>query len=125
MSREIIKFTFSLLSAADPGRARVCALMAVVIEREEWEIPSSAYYLLFASCFASLFFFPFFSSRSFPFSLHSFEHAQASSFLRFQKGFLFVYSLASGTLFYMCVGVGVVQVLYQLIPVDKGVLCAI
>ncbi|XP_078173455.1 major facilitator superfamily protein [Carex rostrata] len=71
--------------------------MAVVIEREEWEIPSSAYYLLFASCFASLFFFPFFSSRSSPFSLHSFEHAQASSFLRFQKGFLLVYSLASVT----------------------------
>jgi hypothetical protein len=71
--------------------------MAVVIEREEWEIPSSAYYLLFFSCFASLFVFPFFSSRSSSFSPRAFDHAQASSFLRFQKGFLLVYSLASGT----------------------------
>ncbi|KAJ4783892.1 Major facilitator superfamily protein [Rhynchospora pubera] len=71
--------------------------MAVVIEREEWEIPSSAYYLLFLSCFASLFSFPFFSTRSSPFSLHSFDHAQALSFLRFQRGLLLVYSLASVT----------------------------
>ncbi|XP_073011503.1 uncharacterized protein [Typha latifolia] len=72
--------------------------MGVVIEREEWELNPLVYVFLFASCLASIFFYPYFSkssstrasTASYPFDL-----GPTAPFLRFQRSFLLLYSLVS------------------------------
>lgn len=76
--------------------------MGVVIETSIWELSSSAYIFIFLSCFLSLSLFPFYLSKHAPtkspsFSDHS-TSSSATSSLRFQRYFLLLYSLASGTL---------------------------
>lgn len=74
--------------------------MGVVIEREEWALTPLAYPLLSAASLAAVLLLPYFSPP-----LHATAAASPSShspfdvgttpFLRFRRGFLFVFSLAS------------------------------
>ncbi|KAL5706885.1 hypothetical protein ACHQM5_024994 [Ranunculus cassubicifolius] len=75
--------------------------MAVVIETQIWEPNPSLYLFLFISSFLSIFLFPYFSSNNnnnnspvFP-DLGIVSTSSQSSFLRFQRLFLLIYSLAS------------------------------
>lgn len=80
--------------------------MGLVIERVEWEPGSRTFFLLFCSCFSSIFLFPYLSkkstvvvatnARASPSSL--LEFGSTTPFLSFQRSFLFIYSLASGQL---------------------------
>ncbi|RWV84248.1 hypothetical protein BHE74_00003715 [Ensete ventricosum] len=72
--------------------------MGVVIESDRWEPKPSAFIFLSAACFASIFLRPYFSKNN------AARGSGASSlldlgptapFLRFQRGFLLLYTLAS------------------------------
>ncbi|XP_059457181.1 uncharacterized protein LOC132187045 isoform X2 [Corylus avellana] len=70
--------------------------MGVVIESSVWEPNPALYIFIFLSCLASIFLFPFASNHSSASKTPSlFDHGLSSSFLRFQRNFLFLYSLAS------------------------------
>ncbi|XP_020090206.1 molybdate-anion transporter isoform X2 [Ananas comosus] len=71
--------------------------MTVVIEREEWELNPLAYVFLFVSCFASIFLCPYFSKGSAKgaASAYPFDLGPSAPFLRFQRSFLLIYSIAS------------------------------
>ncbi|KAG9446610.1 hypothetical protein H6P81_012738 [Aristolochia fimbriata] len=66
--------------------------MGVVIETHFWEPSNSFYIFIFVACFASIFFRPHFSdsTRSVPVI-----DSSPASFSRFQRRFLFVYSICS------------------------------
>ncbi|KAL8170953.1 hypothetical protein V2J09_022757 [Rumex salicifolius] len=65
--------------------------MAVVIQTEIWEPYPSIFVFLVISSFLSIFLLPHFTSRSIPL----FDLTISSSFLRFQRKFLLVYTLSS------------------------------
>ncbi|KAK0605173.1 hypothetical protein LWI29_023726 [Acer saccharum] len=67
--------------------------MGVVIESSIWEPNPSLYIFLFLCCFFSIFLLPYSSNKTTSSSL--FDHGFSSSFIRFQRNFLFVFSLAS------------------------------
>ncbi|XP_054809374.1 uncharacterized protein LOC129311246 isoform X2 [Prosopis cineraria] len=67
--------------------------MAITIESSIWEPSPFIYLFLFLSCCFSIFLFPHFSISSRTSSV--FDHGIASSFLRFQRKFLLLYSLSS------------------------------
>ncbi|KAJ7944499.1 molybdate-anion transporter [Quillaja saponaria] len=67
--------------------------MGVVIESSVWEPNTSLYIFLFFACCSSIFLFPY-ASNSWKTPV-LFDHGNSSSFLRFQRSFLLVYSLAS------------------------------
>ncbi|RYQ80849.1 hypothetical protein Ahy_Scaffold1g106974 isoform B [Arachis hypogaea] len=67
--------------------------MGVVIESSVWEPNPSIYIFLFVCCCFSIFLFPYASNHHRTSTI--FDHGISSSFLRFQRNFLFVYSLAS------------------------------
>ncbi|CAA7399621.1 unnamed protein product [Spirodela intermedia] len=77
--------------------------MGLVIERVEWEPGSRTFFLLFCSCLSSIFLFPYLSKKSTVVvatnarAAHSslLEFGSTTSFLSFQRSFLFIYSLAS------------------------------
>ncbi|KAM6591271.1 hypothetical protein CsatA_013876 [Cannabis sativa] len=73
--------------------------MAVVIESSVWEPNPSLYTLLFLACVFSIALFPY-ASKNFSSSSRTpvvFDHgvSSSSSFLRFQRNFILLYSLAS------------------------------
>uniref|UniRef100_A0A1D1XL37 Major facilitator superfamily domain-containing protein 5 n=1 Tax=Anthurium amnicola TaxID=1678845 RepID=A0A1D1XL37_9ARAE len=74
--------------------------MGVVIERVEWEPGSLVYFFLFCSCFSSVFLLPYFSKNSAVVATRA-SHSSlldlgpSAPFLRFQRRFLLLYSLAS------------------------------
>lgn len=75
--------------------------MGVVIEREEWALTPLAYPLLSAASLAAVLLLPYFSPPSHATaaaspSSHSPFDVGTTPFLRFRRGFLFVFSLASG-----------------------------
>ncbi|PKA47682.1 hypothetical protein AXF42_Ash014459 [Apostasia shenzhenica] len=81
--------------------------MAVVIEREEWRLSPFSYVFLFACCFFSMFFLPYFSrggggaaTRATTTASALFDIGPTAPFLRFQRSFLLLYSLASGGAFH-------------------------
>ncbi|CAN6906442.1 unnamed protein product [Brassica oleracea var. botrytis] len=66
--------------------------MGVVIESFVWEPTSSVFVFFLLSTFLSIFLFPYFAkSRTFG----TFDHAVSSSFARFQRWFLAIYTLSS------------------------------
>ncbi|KAJ0098086.1 hypothetical protein Patl1_28563 [Pistacia atlantica] len=65
--------------------------MAVVIESSVWEPSPFLHIFIFLSCFVSIFVLPYSSTK--PSSV--FDLGLSSSFLHFQRNFLFIYSLAS------------------------------
>ncbi|KAJ7952784.1 molybdate-anion transporter [Quillaja saponaria] len=67
--------------------------MGVVIESSVWEPNPLLYIFLFFACCSSIFLFPYASSSNKTPVL--FDHGISPSFLRFQRNFLLVYSLAS------------------------------
>ncbi|XP_042458761.1 molybdate-anion transporter-like [Zingiber officinale] len=72
--------------------------MGVVIESDRWELHPSAFLVLFASCFASIFLLPYFSrsiSGRGAVASSLFDLGHTAPFLRFQSGFLMLYALAS------------------------------
>ncbi|OVA17075.1 Protein of unknown function DUF791 [Macleaya cordata] len=74
--------------------------MGIVIESVVWEPKPQLYFFLFFSCFFSIFLHPYFSSKNSTRSSPSFDLGTVStftksSFLRFQRSFLLLYSLAS------------------------------
>lgn len=70
--------------------------MGVVIESFVWEPTSSVFVFFLLSTFLSIFLFPYFAkSRTFG----TFDHAVSSSFARFQRWFLAIYTLSSGKRF--------------------------
>ncbi|KAJ6797271.1 molybdate-anion transporter [Iris pallida] len=68
--------------------------MAVVIPKEEWELSPFAYVFLFLSCSSSVFLPPCFSRKTSA-PAAAFDAGPTAPFLRFQRSFLFIYSLAS------------------------------
>ncbi|KAF8377623.1 hypothetical protein HHK36_031005 [Tetracentron sinense] len=68
--------------------------MGVVIESVVWEPNPLLYLLLFFSSFISIFLLPYFSNNSNR-TTTFFDLGIPASFLRFQRSFLFVYSMAS------------------------------
>ncbi|KAJ4714756.1 Molybdate-anion transporter like [Melia azedarach] len=68
--------------------------MAVTIESSVWEPSPFLYIFIFLSCFFSIYVLPYASSKS-PSSSSLLDHSTSSSFLRFQRNFLLLYSLAS------------------------------
>ncbi|OMO56524.1 hypothetical protein CCACVL1_26485 [Corchorus capsularis] len=70
--------------------------MGVVIESSVWEPSSFVYVFIFLSCFLSLAFFPYYFSKHAPTKSTPFsDNSTSSSSLRFQRYFLFLYSLAA------------------------------
>ncbi|KAL9229814.1 hypothetical protein vseg_005243 [Gypsophila vaccaria] len=70
--------------------------MAVVIDTEVWELNPYVFVCIFVACFLSIFVFPHFSAKTTSFlSEHSAVSSSSSSFLHFQRKFLFLYSLSS------------------------------
>ncbi|KAG0501279.1 hypothetical protein HPP92_001351 [Vanilla planifolia] len=74
--------------------------MGVVIEREEWELNPLVYVFLFACCFLSVFLFPHVSRSGVTVGASTtasslFDLGPSTTFLRFQRRFLLVYSIAS------------------------------
>ncbi|MQM10222.1 hypothetical protein Taro_043112 [Colocasia esculenta] len=77
--------------------------MGMVIERVEWEPGPLAYFFLFCCCFSSIFFLPYFSKScsGVPAASTRSSHSSlldlgtSAPFLRFQRRFLLLYSLAS------------------------------
>ncbi|KAG6729036.1 hypothetical protein I3843_01G007500 [Carya illinoinensis] len=70
--------------------------MGVVIESSVWEPNLALYIFIFISCLLSIFIFPYASNNNSSIKTSAlFDHGFSSSFLRFQRNFLFVYSLAS------------------------------
>ncbi|XP_027361386.1 uncharacterized protein LOC113869318 [Abrus precatorius] len=67
--------------------------MGVVIESSVWEPNPSIYIFLFICCCFSIFIFPHASNLNRTCTI--FDHGISSSFLRFQRNFLFIYSFAS------------------------------
>ena len=80
--------------------------MGFVVERVEWEPGSRTFIWIFCSCFASIALLPYASKKS-VFAVTANSRASHSSlvefssatFLSFQRNFLLVYSLASGSFF--------------------------
>lgn len=71
--------------------------MGVVIESSVWEPNLALYIFIFISCLLSIFLFPYASNNNSSIKTPAlFDHGFSSSFFRFQRNFLFVYSLASG-----------------------------
>lgn len=73
--------------------------MGVVIESDRWEPKPSAFIFLSAACFASIFLRPYFSKSNAARGSGAcslLDLGPTASFLRFQRGFLLIYSLASG-----------------------------
>ncbi|RVX23689.1 hypothetical protein CK203_000824 [Vitis vinifera] len=66
--------------------------MGIVIESSVWEPKPSLYIFIFLASFLSIFLLPNFSNRT----LAPFDHGTSPSFLRFQRNFLLIFSLASG-----------------------------
>lgn len=71
-------------------------VMGVVIESSIWEPNPALFIFIFISCLFSIFLFPYASNNSSNKTSTLFDHGIPSSFLRFQRKFLFLYSLASG-----------------------------
>ncbi|XP_057960471.1 uncharacterized protein LOC131152677 isoform X2 [Malania oleifera] len=71
--------------------------MGVFIESFVWEPNPSVYLFIFFLCFFSIILLPYFSKNSSNRASTVFDHALSSSFLRFQRSFLFLYSLACVT----------------------------
>ncbi|XP_062157204.1 uncharacterized protein LOC133864803 isoform X2 [Alnus glutinosa] len=70
--------------------------MGVVIESSVWEPNPALYIFIFLSCLASIFLFPLASNHGSTSKTPAlFDHGFSSSFLRFQRNFLFLFSLAS------------------------------
>ncbi|KAL0913864.1 hypothetical protein M5K25_017356 [Dendrobium thyrsiflorum] len=74
--------------------------MSVVVEREEWVLSPLIYGVLFACCFLSVFLLPYFSrsggaARTTTTASSLFDVGPTAPFLRFQRSFLLLYSLAS------------------------------
>ncbi|XP_004511864.1 uncharacterized protein [Cicer arietinum] len=67
--------------------------MGVVIESSVWELNPSIFIFLFVCCCFSFFLYPHSSNLNRTSTI--FDHGISSSFLRFQRNFLFLYSLAS------------------------------
>ncbi|XP_045812212.1 molybdate-anion transporter isoform X2 [Trifolium pratense] len=67
--------------------------MGVVIDNSVWELNPSIFIFIFVCCFFSIFLYPHASNLNRTSTI--FDHGLFSSFLRFQRNFLFVYSLAS------------------------------
>ncbi|KAI4327378.1 hypothetical protein L6164_019847 [Bauhinia variegata] len=67
--------------------------MGVVIDSTFWEPNPLLYFFLFLCCFFSIFLFSYSSNSNRTSTL--FDHGISSSFLRFQRSFLLLYSLAS------------------------------
>lgn len=70
----------------------LCKSMGIVIESSVWEPNPSLYIFIFVASFLSIFLLPNFSNRT----LAPFDHGTSPSFLRFQRNFLLIFSLASG-----------------------------
>nr|XP_009780165.1 PREDICTED: molybdate-anion transporter-like isoform X2 [Nicotiana sylvestris] len=68
--------------------------MGVVIERDVWEPNPTMYLFIFVSCCLSVFCLPI-KSNSGGRSSSVFDHAPPSSFIRFQRRFLLLFSLSS------------------------------
>lgn len=71
--------------------------MGVVIETQMWEPSSFSFIFLFCCCISSIILLPYFANTSG--KSNSFFDL-GSPFLRFQRRFLLVYSLASGQFFF-------------------------
>ncbi|KAM4117812.1 hypothetical protein ACB094_02G153900 [Castanea mollissima] len=69
--------------------------MGVVIESSIWEPNPALFIFIFISCLFSIFLFPYASNNSSNKTSTLFDHGIPSSFLRFQRKFIFLYSLAS------------------------------
>ncbi|XP_028796387.1 molybdate-anion transporter-like [Neltuma alba] len=67
--------------------------MAITIESSVWEPNPSIYIFLFFSCCFSIFLFPHFTNSNRTSTV--FDHGISSSFLRFQRKFILLYSLSS------------------------------
>ncbi|KAB1214876.1 hypothetical protein CJ030_MR5G016626 [Morella rubra] len=72
--------------------------MGVVVESSVWEPNPALYIFIFISCFVSICFFPYASGNSSNKTPTLFDHGVSPSFRRFQRNFLFLYSLASDIL---------------------------
>jgi hypothetical protein len=68
--------------------------MGVVIETFIWEPSSSFFIFFFVSTFLSISLFPYLAKNR---TFGSFDHSISSSFARFQRWFLAIYTLSSGT----------------------------
>ncbi|KNA21449.1 hypothetical protein SOVF_043060 isoform A [Spinacia oleracea] len=69
--------------------------MGVVIASEVWELNPSVYIFIIVVSFLSIFLLPHFSSRTTSSSSDSNVVSSSSSFVKFQRKFLFLYSLSS------------------------------
>lgn len=82
--------------------------MSVAIEREEWVLSPLIYGFLLACCFLSVFLHPYFSrsggaARTTTNASSLFDVGPTAPFLRFQRSFLLLYSLASGRASHSCI----------------------
>ncbi|KAL5099183.1 hypothetical protein RYX36_003510 [Vicia faba] len=69
--------------------------MGVVIESSVWELNPSIFLFLSVCCCFSIFLYPHLSNLNLNRTSAIFEHGVSSSFTRFQRNFLFIYSIAS------------------------------
>ncbi|GAB2279608.1 hypothetical protein Dimus_014251 [Dionaea muscipula] len=69
--------------------------MAIVIESEIWQPNAFIYAFIFVACFVSISLLPHISNRSATASPFDLGYSFPSSFLRFQRNFLLLYSLSS------------------------------
>lgn len=74
-----------------------CKSMGIMIESSVWEPKASLYIFIFLASFLSILLLPNFSKKT----LTPFDHGTSPSFLRFQRHFLLIFSLASGNSSYL------------------------
>lgn len=72
--------------------------MGVVIESFTWEPSSNFFVFFFISTFLSIFLFPYLAKNR---TFGTFDHSVSSSFARFQRWFLAIYTLSSGNHIYI------------------------
>lgn len=89
--------------------------MGVVIETFIWEPSSSFFIFFFVSTFLSIFLFPYLAKNR---TFGSFDHSISSSFARFQRWFLAIYTLSSGISLDFCKWVFVNLIVSRMLSVS-------